>query len=189
MDFRANTPSAKGFSGDNFSTAKHHMNSVLLRVLQDRSRQRCKVSRWTEMLGFRITINNMSGIGGIPYTGNTSSPDVTRGNALILVYASRCELGASYPKFSELQAVTAFRLENWYFHTIILIYKLRKPSIRAPHPCGVSHFFSFLKKRTPPGCWTPRSPGQHARQIKSHQNRVKSQFYISTTTTYNISKF
>jgi len=42
----------------------------------------------------------------IPCTGDTSSPDVSLGNALILVHTSRYELGAPRPKFSGRQAVT-----------------------------------------------------------------------------------
>ncbi len=37
-----------------------------------------------------------------PHTADTSSPDVSVGNALILVRASRYELGAPCPKFSGL---------------------------------------------------------------------------------------
>ena len=50
-----------------------------------------------------------------PYTADTSSPDVSLGNALILVPAFRYELGASCPKFSAQQEVRAYRCENRYF--------------------------------------------------------------------------
>jgi hypothetical protein len=62
----------------------------------------------------------------IPPTGNTSSPDFTWGSALILVRTPRYELGALCPKFSRLQEVPEYRCENWYLHTIILTYKLKK---------------------------------------------------------------
>ena len=68
----------------------------------------------------------------IPFTGDASAPDVSRGNALILVQTSRYELGAPRPKFSGLQAVPAYQRENRYLHTIILIYKLRKLSMLFP---------------------------------------------------------
>jgi len=42
-----------------------------------------------------------------PATGDTPSPHVFRGYVLILVHASRYELGASCPKYSGLQAVPA----------------------------------------------------------------------------------
>ncbi len=56
---------------------------------------------------------------------NTSSPDVSQGNALILVHSSRYELGAPCPKFSGLQEVPAYHREDRNLHTIILIYKLK----------------------------------------------------------------
>ena len=42
---------------------------------------------------------------------DTSSPDFTRSNALILVYMPHYELGAPCPNFSGLQEVPAYRLE------------------------------------------------------------------------------
>ena len=42
-----------------------------------------------------------------PFTGDTSSPEVSRGNALILVHTSHHKLGALCPKFSGLQVVPA----------------------------------------------------------------------------------
>src|SRR5438874_416496 len=68
----------------------------------------------------------------IPYTGDTSSSDFPPGNALILMHISRYELGAPYPKFSKRQEVPAYRYENRYLHTIILIYKLRKLNMLFP---------------------------------------------------------
>ena len=67
-----------------------------------------------------------------PSTTDASSPNVSRGNALILVPPSRYELGAPCPKFSELLVVPAYQLENRYLRTIILIYKLRKLSMFFP---------------------------------------------------------
>ena len=43
----------------------------------------------------------------IPFTGDTSSPDVSRGNALILVRTSHHKLGALRPKFSGLPVAPA----------------------------------------------------------------------------------
>ena len=44
----------------------------------------------------------------IPSTADASSPNVSLGNALILVHSSRYELGAPCPKFSGLQEVPAY---------------------------------------------------------------------------------
>src|SRR5436190_23889261 len=71
-------------------------------------------------------------ISAIPCTRNASSPDVSLGNALILVRTSRYELGAPCPKFSGQQEVPTYQRENRYVHTIILIYKLRKLSMLFP---------------------------------------------------------
>ena len=68
----------------------------------------------------------------IPSTRHASSPDFIRGSALILVHTSRYELGAPGPKFSGLPEVPEYRYKNWYLHTIILIYKLRKLSMLFP---------------------------------------------------------
>ena len=64
-----------------------------------------------------------------PCRGDTSSPDVSQGNALILVHSSRYALGAPGPKFSGLKAVPVNKRVNQYLHTIILIYKLINPSV------------------------------------------------------------
>ena len=61
-----------------------------------------------------------------PSTGNTSSPDVSRGKALILARTYRYELVTPGPKFSGLQAVPAYQRENRYLRTTILIYTLGK---------------------------------------------------------------
>ena len=68
----------------------------------------------------------------IPSTADTPSPDVSLGNALILVHPSRYELGSPCPKFSGRQEVLAYQHENRYLHSIILIYKLRKLSMLFP---------------------------------------------------------
>src|SRR5947207_7684200 len=47
-----------------------------------------------------------------PSTGDASSPDVSLGNALILVHTSRYELGAMCPKFSGWQEVPAYHIMN-----------------------------------------------------------------------------
>ena len=83
----------------------------------------CLQMRW------RCAVSNAY---GIPYTGNTSSPRGTPGNALILVPIPRYELGAPCPKFSGLQEVPAYRRDNPDFHSIILIYMLRKLGMLSP---------------------------------------------------------
>ena len=78
----------------------------------------------------------------------TRVSDVSLGNALILVHASRYELGATRPKFSGLRgrlgAVMAYRLENWDFHTIILVYTLRKLSMLLPTSPSLTKILSRI---------------------------------------------
>jgi len=71
-------------------------------------------------------------VSGNPFTADTSSPDVSQGNALILVRTSRYKQGGHALNLVDSGGPGKIQRENCYLHTIILNHKLRKLST---HSC------------------------------------------------------